>query len=163
MLIRDGNSRGVPARPVDARLPVAPKPVWDRSARHGLRGTGMDRWWRAPLSPNPRTTNLTTLLSGSGVVGTSRHQGGDELAEEGPAPAPGVVHELEEGEVERQLLLREAAVGPEPGAQQGPDALHRVDVHLAEAVAVLVARVLAPGVTHGLVAVAPLFQPGVDV
>jgi transposase len=106
---------------------------------------------------------LSSLLSGSGVVGTSRHQGGDEFTEEGLTPAPGVVHELEEGEVERQLLLREAAVGPEPGAQQGPDALHRVDVHLAEAVAVLVARVLAPGVTHGLVAVAPLFQPGVDV
>jgi hypothetical protein len=53
-------------------------------------------------------------------------------------------------------------MGPEPGAQQGPDALHRVDVDLAEAVAVLVARVLAPGVAHGLVPVAPLLQARVD-
>jgi hypothetical protein len=60
-------------------------------------------WWEEGYNPE-------ALLSGSGVVDASRHQGGDELAEEGPAPAPGVVHELEEGEVERQLLLRDAAV-----------------------------------------------------
>ena len=52
---------------------------------------------------------------------------------------------------------------PQPGAQQGPEALDRVDVDLAEAVAVLVARVLAPGVAHRLVPVAPVVQPGVDV
>src|SRR5689334_10711851 len=56
-----------------------------------------------------------------GWWGASRHQGGDEFAEEGPAPPPGVVHELEEGEVERQLLLRDAAVRSQPGAQQRPD------------------------------------------
>src|SRR5690349_19408021 len=89
-----------------------------------------------------------------GWWGASRHQGSDELAEEGPVPAPGVVHELEEGEVEGQLLLRDAAVRPQPGAQQRPDPLHGVDVHLAEAVAVLVPRVLAADVAHGLVAVA---------
>src|SRR3954454_22896593 len=99
----------------------------------------------------------------SGWWGTSRHQGGDEFAEEGSASAPGVVHDLEEGEVERQLLLRDAAVRPQPGAQQRPDALHRVDVDLAEAVAVVIARVLAPGVAQGLVPVAPVVQPGVDV
>src|SRR3954447_7931664 len=54
-------------------------------------------------------------------------------------------------------------MGPEPGAQQGPDALHRVDVDLAEAVAVLVAGVLPTPVTDGLVPVAPLVQAGVDV
>src|SRR5690349_24793893 len=98
-----------------------------------------------------------------GWWGASRHQGGDELAEEGPAPAPGVVHELEEGEVERQLLLRDAAVRAQPGAQQRPEALGRVDVDLTEAVAVVVPRVLAPGVAHGLVAVAPRLQPGLPV
>src|SRR4051794_25672697 len=60
------------------------------------------------------------LFSGSGVLDgiPSGHQGGDELAEEGPAAAAGVVHELEEDEVERQLLLRDAAVRSQPGAQQ---------------------------------------------
>src|SRR4051795_10199478 len=98
-----------------------------------------------------------------GWWGASRYQGGDELAEEGPAPAPGVVHELEESEVERQLLLRDAAVRSQPGAQQRPDPLHGVDVDLAEPVAVVIPRVLAPGVAHRLVAVAPLVQAGVDV
>src|SRR5690242_1856667 len=53
--------------------------------------------------------------------------------------------------------------GAEPGAQQRPDPFHSVDVHLEEAVAVLVAGVLAPGVAHGLVPVPPFVQPGVDV
>src|SRR3954451_13782576 len=39
----------------------------------------------------------------------------------------------------------------------------RGNVDLAEAVAVLVAGVLAPRVAHGLVPVAPVVQPGVDV
>jgi hypothetical protein len=48
------------------------------------------------------------LFSGSGVLGgsPSYHQGSDQLAEQGFAAAAGVVHELEEAEVERQLLLR---------------------------------------------------------
>jgi hypothetical protein len=82
-----------------------------------------------------------------GWWGGSRHQGGDELAEEGPAPAPCVVHELEEDEVERQLLLRDAAMGPQPRAQQRPEALSRVDVDLAEAVAIVVAGILAAPMT----------------
>src|SRR5690349_8764459 len=90
--------------------------------------------------------------------GASRHQGGDELAEEGPAPAPGVVHEPEEGEVARQLLPRDATVRPQPGAQQRPDPIHGVGVDFTEAIAVVIPRVLAPGVTHSLVAVAPLVQ-----
>ena len=40
------------------------------------------------------------------------HQGGDKFAEQGFAAAAGVMHELEEAEVERQLLLRDAAVRP---------------------------------------------------
>src|SRR4028119_1848230 len=46
--------------------------------------------------------------------------------------------DLEEAEIGRELLLRDAAVGPQPGAQQRPEALGRVDVDLAEAVAILV-------------------------
>jgi hypothetical protein len=38
------------------------------------------------------------------------------------------VHELEEAEVERQLLLRDAAMRTQPGAQQLPEALDGIDV-----------------------------------
>src|SRR3954464_3280501 len=51
----------------------------------------------------------------------------------------------------------------EPGAQQGPGPLHGVDVDLAEAVAILVARVLPASVADRLVLVAPGWQAGVDV
>ena len=56
------------------------------------------------------------LFSGSGVLGVcpSCHQGGDEFAEQGFAAAAGVMHELEEAEIERQLLLRDAALRAEP-------------------------------------------------
>ena len=75
------------------------------------------------------------------VKGPLRHQGGDKGAEQGFAPAPSVVHELEEAEIQRQFLLRDTPVWSEPGAQQGPRPLHGVDMDLAEAVAVLVAGV----------------------
>src|SRR3954469_11117257 len=58
----------------------------------------------------------------------------------GPYRWPTVAaQEVMGGKVERQLLLRDAPVRPQPGAQQRPDPLHRVDVDLAEPVAVLVA------------------------
>src|SRR5215217_8776599 len=59
-------------------------------------------------------SNKARLLLGSGVVtGTLRHQGGDKGSEQGFAPAAGVVHELEEAEIERQLVLRDAPVWAE--------------------------------------------------
>src|SRR4028118_2217760 len=70
--------------------------------------------------------------------------------------------DLEEAETGRELLLRGAAVGPQPGAQQRPEALGRVDVDLAEAAAMLVPGTLAPPVADGLVPVAPDSQAGVD-
>src|SRR3954449_4591696 len=51
----------------------------------------------------------------------------------------------------------------EPGAQQGPRFLHGVDVDLAEAVAILVTRILATSVADRLVLIAPGRQAGVDV
>jgi hypothetical protein len=101
------------------------------------------------------------VLSGSGVTtATAGYQGGDERAEKGFAPAPGVVHELEEAEAERQACgsaasLRDAPVRAEPGAQQGPGLLHGVDVDLAGSVAVLVTSVFAPGMADRLVPVSP--------
>src|SRR3954454_8383307 len=108
-------------------------------------------------------TNLEWLLSGSGVVtGTSGDKARDEGAEESFAPAARVVYELEEAEVVRQLLLRDAPMRAEPRAQQRPETLDRVDVHLAEPVPVLVAGVFAAPVTDRLVLVAPGWQAGVD-
>src|SRR4051794_13917488 len=79
------------------------------------------------------------------------------------APATGVVDELEEAEIGRQLLLRDATVRPEPGTQQRPEALGRVDVDLAKAVAIVVAGILAVAMADGLVPVAPVLQAGIDV
>ncbi len=50
----------------------------------------------------------------------------------------------------------------QPGAQQRPEPLHRVDVDVAEAVAVLVAGILAASVADRLVLVAPGWQARVD-
>src|SRR3712207_85996 len=49
----------------------------------------------------------------------------------------------------------------QPGAQQGPRPLHGVDVDLAEAVAILVARVLPAAVADRLVPIAPGRQRGI--
>ena len=50
----------------------------------------------------------------------------------------------------------------QPRPQQRPEALNRVDVHFAEAVAILVAGVFAAPMADGLVLVAPSFQASVD-
>src|SRR3954463_4844773 len=114
-----------------------------------------------PLS-NQTRFNLW-LLPGFGVVtGTSGDEARDEGAEESFAPAARVVHELEEAEIERQLVLRDAPMRAEPGAQQGPEPFHGVDVHLAEAIPVLVAGVFAAPVADRLVLIAPGGQAGVD-
>src|SRR5215213_333861 len=102
-------------------------------------------------------------MLGSGVLASLSHQGCDESAEEGLASAPGVVHELEEAEVQWQLLLRDAPMRAEPGAQEGPRPLHGVDVDLAEAVAILVAGVLPALMADRLVLIAPGRQAGVDL
>src|SRR5689334_7579936 len=78
-------------------------------------------------------------------------QGGDERAKQGFAATACIVHELEEAEIERQLVLRDAPMRAQPRAQQGPEPLDGVDVHLAEAIPVLVAGVLAAPVADRLV------------
>src|SRR5687768_6820777 len=82
-----------------------------------------------PAVPGPPAIvgKAERLLSGFGVLARSGDQGGDKGAEQGFAAAAGIVDELEEAEIGGQLLLREAAVRPQPRAQQGPEALERVD------------------------------------
>src|SRR3954452_926367 len=58
------------------------------------------------------------LVGFRGGDGQSGDEASDEGAEEGFAPAARVVHELEEAEVVRQLLLRDAPMRAEPRAQQ---------------------------------------------
>src|SRR5829696_3959602 len=110
------------------------------------------------LIPPRRTLRRVSPVALAGFRGGgagSRNQACDKGAEQGsPTPAR-VVHELEEAEIERQLVLRDAPVRAEPGAQQGPEPFHGVDVHLAEAVPVLVAGILTPGMADRLVLIAP--------
>ncbi len=72
------------------------------------------------------------------------------------------MHELEEAEIKRQLVLRDAPVRAQPGAQQRPETLDRVDMDLAEPAPVLVAGILAAGVADRLVPVTPGEQASVD-
>src|SRR5215217_2604059 len=112
------------------------------------------------MSTGPK---IPWLLPGFGVVtGTSGDEARDEGADESFAPAACVVPELEEAEIERQLVLRETPVRAEPGAQERPEPLDGVDVHFAEAVPVLVAGILTPGMADRLVLVAPGGQASVD-
>jgi len=97
------------------------------------------------------------LLLGSGVVpGLSRNQAGHERAEQGFAASTRVVHELEEAKIKGQLVLRDAAVRAQPGAQQRLKSFHGVDVDLAEPVPVLVAGVFAAGMADRFMPVAPV-------
>src|SRR3954464_15667083 len=89
-------------------------------------------------------------------------QGGQQGSEQGFAPASGVVHEFEEGKIAGQLLLRDTAMRPQPGAQQRPNTFHGVNVDFAEAVAILIPGILAPTMVDGLVAEAPLRQSAID-
>jgi hypothetical protein len=73
------------------------------------------------------------------------------------------MHELEEPEIQRQFVLRDATVRAQPGAQQRPEAFDRIDMYLAEPVAVLVAGLFAAGVADSPVRIAPGGQARIDV
>src|SRR4051812_49214843 len=99
----------------------------------------LKRPWRDRHRPDWRWLTPGALVGFRGGGAGSRNQACDKGAEQGsPTPAR-VVDELEEAEVERQLVLRDAPVRAEPGAQQGPEPLHGGDVHLTEPIPVLVA------------------------
>src|SRR5215203_3832285 len=118
--------------------------VWD--ARSTVCRTASSK-----LSEDRPDSSMKALVGFRGGGAGSRNQACDKGAEQGsPTPAR-VVHELEEAEIERQLVLRETAVRAEPGAQQGPEPFHGVDVHLVEPVAILVAGVFALSVADRLV------------
>jgi len=78
----------------------------------------MKRIYPDCIEPSHAVHKRTWLLLGSGVVpGGSRNQAGDEGAEQGFAASARVVHELEETWIKRQLVLRDAPMRAQPGAQ----------------------------------------------
>jgi hypothetical protein len=98
--------------------------------------------------PAERKMVKIRLIMGFGLLAEEQPQEGFE---ESLSAIFGVVNELEEAEVERKTLLGDAAVRPQPGAQQGPEAFDGVDVNLVEAVAVFIAGLLPSAVADGLV------------
>src|SRR5947209_558342 len=123
---------------------------------------------RAADAPRPAFTArqgqfLAWLLSGSGVMVALRDEGTNKGPEQSFSTPTCVVHELKEAKIERQFVLRDAAVRTQPGTQQRPEAFDGVDVDFAEAVTIVITRILTAGMTHRLVAIAPRRQTGVDV
>ena len=82
------------------------------SAANGREGLEM------LIREQPDMVFLEALLGFQGGGCWSRDEGCDESPEEGCASLPRVVHELEEAEIVRQLVLRDAAMRAKPGAQQ---------------------------------------------
>src|SRR5512147_3348250 len=111
----------------------------------------------------PKIDEGQTFMALTGFRGDadrSCDQGADQGAEEGFPPFACIVSKLEEPKIDGELFLRDATVRSQPGAQEGPEALHGVDVDLTEAIAVFIARILAPPMAHRLVLVTPERQPG---
>ena len=72
------------------------------------------------------------------------------------AASSDVVQALKEGQVEGEFFLGNPPVWAQPGAQQRPKSLHRVDVNLMKPVTVLIACVFARPVVDAFVCIAPL-------
>jgi hypothetical protein len=53
-------------------------------------------------------------------------------------------------------------MGARPASQQGPEAFHRVNMNFTKAIAIIISGILAGGVIHALVFVAPFTQPVVN-
>src|SRR3954471_1255918 len=123
----------------------------------------MSRRWLRRAPSSSMTLTKKALIGFRGDGGASHDQSRNEGTKKSFAPAAGVVHELEEAEIQRQLLLRDAPVWPQPGAQQGPRPLYCVDVDLTEIITILIARVLPATVADRLVPIAPGRQTGIDV
>ena len=92
------------------------RPIW-RIRVYTTPQCRADRDARKSMSASntPEVTKVA-LIEFRGDGGASHDQSRDEGAEESFAPAPSVVHELEEAEIQRQLLLRDTPVWPQPGA-----------------------------------------------
>ena len=80
---------------------------------------------------------LTILIGSYRVPGWWQGRHATRPATRAPSkalPRRRALHELEEAGVKRPFVLRDAPVRAQLGAQQGPEPLHCVDVHLANAI-----------------------------
>ena len=102
-------------------------------------------------------------LGSTGDPGRWSDEDGDERFQQCFSALACVVDERKEADVERQFLLRNASVGSQPRSQQRPAAFPRIDVNFVEAVAIVVASVLAASVIDGEVLLAPFLQSAIDV
>src|SRR3954451_12159036 len=95
--------------------------------------------------------------------GELRDQEPDQRSQQCLAAFPNVMHELEEAQVNRQLLLGDPAVGTQPRPQQRPEPLNGVDMVLINPIPVVVPRVLARRVADRVMLVPPLTHPSISV
>jgi len=100
-----------------------------------------------------------TLLLDSRVL---RDQELNERRQQRFASLADVVHELEESQVDREFLLGNTPMRAQPTPQERPKAFHRVDVHFAQAVAIVIAGKLASPVVDTLMPVTPGLQTGIN-
>src|SRR5215472_6633761 len=93
-----------------------------------------------------------TLLLDSGVF---TGQQLNECTQQCFASLADVVHKLEEPQVERKFLLRNTPMRTQPTPQERPEAFHRVHVHFAKAVPIVIAGEFTSSVVDTLMGVAP--------
>ena len=72
------------------------------------------------------------------------------------------MHELEETQVDREFLLRNAPMRAQPTAQQRPKPFHRIHMHFTQAVAIVISSELAPSMVDTLMIVSPRLQTGIN-
>jgi hypothetical protein len=86
----------------------------------------------------------------------------NELTQQRFASLSDVVDKLEEPEVERELLLRNAPMRTKPTPQQRPEALHRIHMHFTKPVAIVISGEFTPPMVDALMVVAPRTQASIN-
>ena len=99
------------------------------------------------------------LLLDSGVLADQEL---NEFTQQRFASLADVVDKLEEPEVEREFLLRNAPMRTKPTPQQRPKALHRIHMHFTKPVAIFISGILTSPMVDTLMAVSPGTQAGIN-
>ncbi len=69
-----------------------------------------------------------------------------------------MMNKREKTQIQRQVVLREAAMGAKPGPQERPKAFHGIDVYFIQAITIIIPGIFATTVAHTFMHIAPLFQ-----
>src|SRR6266436_2454995 len=67
----------------------------------------------------------------------------------------GIVHKLEETEVQGEFLLGNTPMGAQPAPQERPKPFHGIDMDFTKAVAIFISGVLSSPMIHMLMVVSP--------